>query len=57
MPQAALVDDLLNLAKQYRQAYYGRAATAQTLDQLIPDPIDQNPWAHWRSPMDMMRQG
>ena len=20
-------------------------------------PIDQNPWAHWRSPMDMMRQG
>src|SRR6516162_770011 len=25
--------------------------------QLIPNPIDQNPWAHWRSPMDMMRQG
>jgi ABC-type uncharacterized transport system substrate-binding protein len=24
---------------------------------LIPSPIDQNPWAHWRSPMDMMRQG
>jgi hypothetical protein len=24
---------------------------------LIPNPIDQNPWAHWRSPMDMMRQG
>jgi hypothetical protein len=23
---------------------------------LIPNPIDQNPWAHWRSPMDMMRQ-
>ncbi len=22
-----------------------------------PNPIDQNPWAHWRSPMDMMRQG
>ena len=20
-------------------------------------PIDQNPWVHWRSPMDMMRQG
>src|SRR5262244_3990883 len=27
------------------------------LDHLIPNPIDQNPWAHWRSPMDMMRQG
>src|SRR6516162_7056287 len=24
---------------------------------LIPNPIDQFPWAHWRSPMDMMRQG
>jgi hypothetical protein len=24
---------------------------------LIPNPIDQNPWAHWRSPMDMMCQG
>ncbi len=24
---------------------------------LIPSPIDQNPWAHWRNPMDMMRQG
>src|SRR6516165_2923808 len=24
---------------------------------LIANPIDQNPWAHWRSPMDMMRQG
>src|SRR6516165_10563023 len=26
-------------------------------DPVIPNPIDQNPWAHWRSPMDMMRQG
>jgi len=26
-------------------------------DEFIPNPIDQNPWAHWRSPMDMMRQG
>ena len=24
---------------------------------LIPNPIDQNPFAHWRKPMDMMRQG
>jgi signal transduction histidine kinase len=25
--------------------------------ELIPSPIDQNPCAHWRKPMDMMRQG
>ena len=25
--------------------------------QLIPSPTDQNPWAHWRNAMDMMRQG
>ena len=24
---------------------------------LIPSPIDQNRCAHWRNPMDMMRQG
>ena len=24
---------------------------------LIPGPIDQNRCAHWRNPMDMMRQG
>jgi len=33
----------------------GQPERARTL--LIPNPIDQNPWAHWRSPMDMMRQG
>jgi ABC-type uncharacterized transport system substrate-binding protein len=31
--------------------------TCQYRRRLIPNPIDQNPWAHWRSPMDMMRQG
>ena len=30
---------------------------AETKAAVIPNPIDQNPWAHWRSPMDMMRQG
>ena len=24
---------------------------------VIPSPADQNPWAHWRSPMDMILQG
>ena len=27
------------------------------LNVLIPSPIDQNRCAHWRNPMDMMRQG
>jgi hypothetical protein len=31
--------------------------TLQTRRSLIPSPIDQNPCAHWRMPMDMMRQG
>jgi hypothetical protein len=26
-------------------------------ESLIPSSTDQNPWAHWRNPMDMMRQG
>ena len=25
--------------------------------ELIPSAIDQNPCAHWRNPMDMIRQG
>ena len=25
--------------------------------QIIPTLTDIHPWAHWRSPMDMMRQG
>jgi len=24
---------------------------------VIPSPVDQNRWAHWRNPMDMIRQG
>jgi transcriptional regulator with XRE-family HTH domain len=39
---------------------YWRAAVDrlfEAIGELIPNPIDQNPWAHWRSPMDMMRQG
>ena len=32
-------------------------AVRAAIEPFIPNPIDQNPWAHWRSPMDMMRQG
>jgi len=34
-----------------------RLSLARRNADLIPSPTDQNPWAHWRSPMDMMRQG
>ena len=34
-----------------------RKIVAAFLAGLIPMSIDQNPCAHWRSPMDMMRQG
>jgi hypothetical protein len=32
-------------------------ARVRALWGLIPSPIDQNSCAHWRNPMDMMRQG
>jgi hypothetical protein len=35
----------------------GVAAVLAATVSLIPNPIDQNRWAHWRNPMDMMRQG
>jgi hypothetical protein len=35
----------------------GLKGRSRILEEIIPNPIDQNPWAHWRSPMDMMRQG
>ena len=37
--------------------YLGPESPAVFASRVIPNPIDQNPWAHWRSPMDMMRQG
>jgi hypothetical protein len=42
-----------------RLAQFIRDRTIRNLcrQYLIPSPIDQNPCAHWRSPMDMMRQG
>jgi len=39
------------------QSCLGSGGDDMQFDRLIPNPIDQNPWAHWRSPMDMMRQG
>ena len=54
--QRAQIEDYVRL-----QAGILRNAGARMLitvrEGLIPNPIDQNPWAHWRSPMDMMRQG
>jgi len=53
---------LLTLAFQWRLAAREEASKHSTQPKtadgvLIPVPLDQNPCAHWRSPMDMMRQG
>jgi AAA domain/Putative DNA-binding domain len=42
---------VLNLCRTFK------VKEIKSKEPLIPNPIDQNPWAHWRSPMDMMRQG
>jgi hypothetical protein len=44
---------------RWAEAYTRCEATERTTGcvSVIPNPNDQNPWAHWRSPMDMMRQG
>ena len=46
-------------AEDLRLRFFARVAelSSEESDKLIPVPIDQNPCAHWRSPMDMMRQG
>jgi hypothetical protein len=44
--------------KDFLWPYLGRGHAADWGRWVrVPNPIDQNPWAHWRSPMDMMRQG
>ena len=35
----------------------GTGTVQRIANELIPGPIDQNRCAHWRNPMDMMRQG
>jgi hypothetical protein len=51
-PHSSVLDMVFYNGEQFPAEYRGDAFVA-----LIPNPIDQNPWAHWRSPMDMMRQG
>jgi hypothetical protein len=43
--------------KSYKAEMFSHVDFSNEIKDLIPNPIDQNPWAHWRSPMDMMRQG
>ena|SRR6516165_1891174 len=54
-PDAELRKDGIEMIAPHR----GNRSKPPTQDRrrLIPVPIDQNPCAHWRSPMDMMRQG
>ena len=45
-------------ATQHTHQYVSSSITIEkVLTGLILILIDQNPCAHWRSPMDMMRQG
>ena len=46
-----------NLDRNLKQQLLKPSKENWDFSPLIPNPIDQNPWAHWRSPMDMMRQG
>jgi len=57
--QARLRGSLPRTPSNFRHAESSpcRSIRAAQGEQVIPNPIDQNPWAHWRSPMDMMRQG
>src|SRR5258708_12599558 len=48
---------LTNASPRFGRSGQGQLAQLNTSRGLKPNPIDQNPWAHWRSPMDMMRQG
>src|SRR5262245_55221653 len=36
---------------QARLMQYNPSVKSRPSKRLIPNPIDQNPWAHWRSPM------
>ena len=45
------------ISRQHQIVALAARYAMPTMYPLIPNPIDQNPWAHWRSPMDMMRQG
>ena len=51
-----LPKNVLDLSPEFKCHVNGKGIPRKNQG-LIPNPIDQNPWAHWRSPMDMMRQG
>ena len=40
-----------------RVELYGRVRHAVMIEGLIPTGINQNPWAHFRRPIDMIFQG
>ncbi len=52
------VDVFLPIPLSCRQLHAGiEMAMANARERIIPSPIDQNPCAHLRSPMDMITQG
>src|SRR5450631_3984069 len=57
LSDACLEPDLAHYTHLEAEVAQGATQIIVDSDGLIPSPIDQNPWAHWRNPMDMMRQG
>lgn len=59
-PQIRLVGLVRRSKNHDEECVVSRVPSDRHLEQIgavIPKRIDQNPWAHWRSPSDMMRQG
>jgi hypothetical protein len=52
-----LLDHVINARMNKEVPMLENWTVLSALAALIPIRTDQNPWAHWRSPMDMMRQG
>jgi len=58
VPTVGLAEELAEATGLSREMLRNRLNRGMTIEEaIIRNPIDQNPWAHWRSPMDMMRQG
>jgi N-6 DNA methylase len=67
LTQIQLLWHLLTFGDDIRKTGFPDLRITERADSLVPgslydpthteSPIDQNPCAHWRKPMDMMRQG
>ena len=54
---ADIVADIANASAEQASGIDQVNIALTQMDEVIPSLIDQNPWAQWRNPIDMMRQG